>query len=108
MKTIKVKSWAEIPIDYTGIVDWSYGTKFWFKDGKAHREDGPAIERSYGTKEWYLEGIEIDETIYIETYIILEITSHPIYPLVKKRKVLLKDEILEDILMPGMKDYELT
>ena len=33
------------------------GTKEWYRDGKLHREDGPAVERSNGTKEWYRDGI---------------------------------------------------
>ena len=32
------------------------GDKFWFKDGKFHREDGPAREYADGSKEWYLNG----------------------------------------------------
>ena len=31
----------------------SYGTKRWFKDGKRHRLDGPAVEWFDGTKEWH-------------------------------------------------------
>ena len=30
------------------------GHKYWFLDGKLHREDGPAIEYTNGDKEWYL------------------------------------------------------
>jgi type I restriction enzyme M protein len=45
MKTIRVNSVIEIPKDYTGIVEYSYGTKYWYKEGKLHREDGPAIEQ---------------------------------------------------------------
>ena len=30
--------------------------KFWFKNGKLHREDGPAIENARGYKEWYIDG----------------------------------------------------
>jgi hypothetical protein len=30
------------------------GTKFWFLNGKHHREDGPAIEWADGSKTWYL------------------------------------------------------
>ena len=33
------------------------GTKEWYRDGKRHREDGPAIERADGTKEWYRDGV---------------------------------------------------
>lgn len=30
------------------------GTKFWYLNGKLHREDGPAVEYANGTKFWYL------------------------------------------------------
>ena len=30
--------------------------KHWFKDGKRHREDGPAVEYVDGTTEWYFNG----------------------------------------------------
>ena len=32
------------------------GTKRWFKHGKLHRTDGPAIEYATGSKHWYLKG----------------------------------------------------
>jgi len=32
------------------------GTKFWYKHGRYHRVDGPAIERARGTKEWFFNG----------------------------------------------------
>ena len=32
------------------------GTKKWYKDGKLHRENGPAIEYTSGRKEWYKNG----------------------------------------------------
>jgi hypothetical protein len=38
------------------------GTNFWFIDGKLHREDGPAIEYADGTKFWYLDGINYPES----------------------------------------------
>ena len=31
-----------------------YGDKFWWLDGKLHREDGPAVEYADGSKFWYL------------------------------------------------------
>ena len=34
----------------------SLGTKRWYKNGKFHREDGPAIEWYDGDKEWYING----------------------------------------------------
>lgn len=30
--------------------------KKWYRNGKLHREDGPAVERADGTKEWYFNG----------------------------------------------------
>ena len=43
-------------IEYTVKVD-EYGNKFWYLNGKYHREDGPACEyvNEYG-KSWYLNG----------------------------------------------------
>ena len=33
-----------------------YGNKYWYLNGKRHREDGPAIEFTDGTKYWFLNG----------------------------------------------------
>ena len=40
-------------LEYTVKVDDS-GHKFWYVNGKLHREDGPAIEYANGSKFWYL------------------------------------------------------
>jgi antitoxin component YwqK of YwqJK toxin-antitoxin module len=37
------------------------GNKFWYLNGKCHREDGPAIEYADGNKYWYLNGVELSE-----------------------------------------------
>ena len=42
-------------IEYTVKV-WANGTKFWYLNGKPHREDGPAVEYANGDKFWYLNG----------------------------------------------------
>ncbi len=42
-------------IEYTVKV-YPDGTKFWYLNGKLHREDGPAIEWAEGTKSWWLNG----------------------------------------------------
>jgi hypothetical protein len=34
----------------------TYGSKFWYKNGKLHREDNPAIEYVSGGKKWYKYG----------------------------------------------------
>ncbi len=39
-------------------------TKWWYKGGKFHREDGPAIEYYYGAKFYYLNGKEYPEKEY--------------------------------------------
>ena len=40
-------------IEYTVKV-YDNGDKWWYLNGKRHREDGPAIEWADGTKFWYL------------------------------------------------------
>ena len=35
---------------------YANGSKFWYLNGKRHREDGPAFECANGTKFWYLNG----------------------------------------------------
>ena len=42
-------------------------SKYWFKDGKKHREDGPAVEKADGTKKWYLNGKKLSERKWKET-----------------------------------------
>jgi len=32
------------------------GHKWWYRDGKLHRDDGPAVEYANGTEEWYFYG----------------------------------------------------
>jgi len=46
----------EIPKNFTGMAEWSDGDKFWYKEGKLHRENGPAKEYADGDKFWYKEG----------------------------------------------------
>ena len=38
-------------------IEYLDGTKAWFLNGKLHREDGPAIELLSGHKEWWLNGL---------------------------------------------------
>ncbi len=37
-------------------IEYSDGSKFWYKKGELHRVDGPAVESAKGTKFWYLNG----------------------------------------------------
>jgi hypothetical protein len=42
-------------IEYTVKVN-KYGDRFWYLNGKHHREDGPAVEYADGDRFWYLNG----------------------------------------------------
>jgi hypothetical protein len=35
-------------------IEWAKGDKAWYLNNKRHREDGPAIEFSSGSKSWFL------------------------------------------------------
>ena len=41
MNMIKVKTWNNVPHDYTGVAESDHGTICAFKNGLYHREDGP-------------------------------------------------------------------
>ena len=42
-------------------IEWADGTNHWYRNGKLHREDGPAVEYPSATKFWYLNGKELSE-----------------------------------------------
>ena len=44
-------------------IEWPDGTKHWYRDDKLHREDGPAVEWADGAKEWYRDGVFIREEV---------------------------------------------
>jgi hypothetical protein len=56
MKIIKATYDHEIPKNFTGIIEYEGGEKYWYKNGKLHREDGPAIDYLDKEKLWYKEG----------------------------------------------------
>ena len=45
---------------------WTDGSKLWYLNGKRHREDGPAVEYADGTKYWYLNGKYLTEKEFNE------------------------------------------
>ncbi len=47
-------------------VVYASGSKFWYINGELHREDGPAVEYSDGIKRWYLNGIILSEEDFIK------------------------------------------
>ena len=51
---MKINKSQEVPRDYTGIVEFPNGDKYWLLDGKYHRVDGPAIEISNGANYYWL------------------------------------------------------
>lgn len=42
-------------------VIWDSGHKEWYQNGVLHREDGPAFEGKNGTQSWYLKGVQYTE-----------------------------------------------
>ena len=40
---------------------YANGNKYWWLNGKQHREDGPAVEYADGYKFWYLNGEDLSE-----------------------------------------------
>lgn len=37
------------------------GARWWYRNGLLHREDGPAIEAADGAREWWLNGFNVTE-----------------------------------------------
>jgi len=60
MKSITIKNFAEIPKNYTGHVKHTDGAQVWYKNGKLHREDGPAEIWVTGERFWYKNGKLVD------------------------------------------------
>jgi hypothetical protein len=41
------------------LIETNSGSKYYFLNGKNHREDGPAVEYANGDKSWYLNDIQV-------------------------------------------------
>ena len=98
MKTIEIDNNTSIPINYTGIAQRPE-SKFWYKNGKLHREDGPAREWSDGYKEWWLEDQGYDQ-INLNDYVVLDHDNGK-YGIMWYR-LLDKDELFEYPDLPGL------
>ncbi len=109
MKTIKINNSSEIPIDYTGIVEWEDGQVWWFKNGKWHREDGPAKIWLNRIKSWYLDGKYIwnssFDKIDLRNKIMLSKEQYPEYSTVQVWKHIDENGIREQIIVPGMEEF---
>lgn len=85
MKTKKIAiedAEEEIPENFTGVIEWSNGSKEWFQNGLLHRIDGAAMEYTDGTKYWCqnnlfhrLDGPAIEQWNGKKEYWILDIGS---------------------------------
>jgi len=79
-------------IDKDGTERWfeKDGSERWYKDGKWHREDGPAVIYRNGSKEYYLNDKQIKEKDYLKV-LNCPIDELPLYintdcaPLVRRR-----------------------
>jgi len=40
-------------------IEWADGHREWYLNDKVHREDGPAIEYANGDQEWYLNNVRV-------------------------------------------------
>jgi hypothetical protein len=47
-------------------MEWANGDDFWYLNGKLHREDGPAVAHSDGYKAWYLNDEPLTEEEFNE------------------------------------------
>ena len=56
MKTLKINRWMDISKDFTGTVEFPSGSILCIKNGKRHRDDGPAAILFDGREEWWFEG----------------------------------------------------
>lgn len=58
--------WDDVhPENFTGILVFPSGDRFWYLDGKFHRLDGPACEYIDGYEEyWICDEFIDDETAY--------------------------------------------
>ena len=108
MKTIKLKNSEMASRGYTGIAEWEAGDKGWFNKGEWHREDGPAYVGLDGYLEWWLEGFCIWDShrkLDLTNQYILSKSQHPLYPTVQVWKILNKDRVYEQIVIPGMEEF---
>jgi len=56
MNSITINNWIEVPNNYTGHVKFTNGNQVWYKNGEAHREDGPAVLFVDVGQYWYKNG----------------------------------------------------
>ena len=48
-------------------IELANGNKFWCLNDMLHREDGPAIECADGSKYWYINGMQVSEAEFMKS-----------------------------------------
>ena len=56
MEIIQLGFVGVVPFEYTGIVEWFDGDVQYYKKGKLHRENKPAVRSKDGSEFYYKEG----------------------------------------------------
>ena len=108
MNIIKIKTYTDIPDNFTGVVEWGDGSKTWIKNGKRHRADGPAYVRNNRHKQWWLDGYFIwnsESTLNLTNQIVLSKTKHPECPMIQVWRVLDPNGLYDFIVIPGMEEF---
>jgi len=68
------------------FIEYANGDRVWFRNGRYHREDGPAIERANGYyKSWWLNGMRLSEQEFLRR------TSPPELQVIKDLRVVAKN-----------------
>ena len=78
MEEIDIEDWDNLPSNFTGMVHYhlegnypAAAATYWFKEGRYHREDGPAVEWADGEKQWWLEDKQYKQ-INLSNYVVLD------------------------------------
>ena len=45
--------------DYGPAVEMADGSRYWYRNGLVHRDDGPAVELANGSRYWYRNGSQV-------------------------------------------------
>lgn len=105
IETIKVIHLGQVPEHYTGIVISDVGDKYWYKEGKVHRTDGPAIELINRNKRWIISneeffGFQLGDLIDLTVFISKDKGQYDLYWL----KFFTETGIKEFPIIPGMEE----
>ena len=63
----------ELSNDFSGLIEDNVGNKYWFKNGKWHNENGPAIEWAFVGKRFYINGDYVNCTTTQQLKLLVDI-----------------------------------